>query len=769
MNYENTSVERLSTKHGRDLSEAIHYLPKSFDQGILFRALKTVYPNKGFDIAIEWLTRSKNTIPIHFEELWNQSSLTDYQEQRFEQWLKEEIYDLAEKTGWIPKALHNSTQTKHPPLKRMRNTAENSTYSKKKLQGNHGMSIENGAPNQTKSYMNPQVVNKYGGCFKQPFFQKGEIPEDQEEFLSKCKLLVDCEVRILDAAEYVIEKYGREPDKIDVKYRIRLDNKIGENKIVQATHEELTTMSRFSSFLVSKGFVKFQGNKNDFDEFHWFLLKVQSYPMVRVPGSWGEYKPGVFLFENGIYCTQSKAFYPANDEHQIPYKNTFVVCPSGSEQVKPPKLQLVKPDTIHFLTDTFLLWESFNGALNIRTTIAYAIGCVFSQEIIDNYRGFPMLFKHGVRGTGKSTSMDWFMALFGYLDGNRQSVTKDNTKKSVLRKLTLVKSFPFFFDDYRDHEKNSEAPNLTSSFLNWYTRMGTGMAEKSTDHQTVDTHMKGCIVLTGNDKPIDSAALSRMIILNFNGHIKGDQIKDVNKISFQTHRLSEFLALVLENYELIRCAFFDFFANHQAYLSEKNFEGRTVNNWAFILAGVECLKLILPDLGWHEEMKKFREEVCKHIRREQDLELSQNQLLEFFDSLDYFSSQKKHPDAEFQEDRFFLDRQHFQITTYFAESDNNSEESFNGPAIALHLPGIWNALKHVNADITRKNSRSAIESRIQNSELFVDRSKTVYMYRSHAGSDKVNKRCYLLDLDKLQKNGLLDDLINKAEKHNRGW
>jgi hypothetical protein len=751
--------------HRTDLKEAIFYLPRNIDQNTLIRALKVVYPNDGQSLMVEWLIKTKNDTPKDLEETWQNSSLTLYQEKHFDTWLKKELYDVAEKTGWVPKALRKGKQAKRPPRRREQKQLEQNIESTKELKKNLLDSREKGLPENQKTQSQAKIVNRYGGCYKQPRMLKNEIPNTKQEYQNKCTLLVDCEVSVLDAVEYVMEKYGREPDKTVVKYRIRLNNKAGENKIVQATHEDLTTVSRFSSFLVSKGFVKFQGTRKEFDEFHFFLLKEQTYPMVKSPSSWGEHKPGVFLFENGIYCTKSERFYPANEEQQIPYKNTYLACPSGSEQVKPPKYKPVTHDSLEFLTETFLLWESFNGPINVRSTIGYAMGCVFSQQIIDKYGGFPMLFKYGVRGTGKSTSMDWFMALFGYQDGNRQGVTRDNTKKGILRKLTLVKSFPFFFDDFRHHETNSEAPDLTNSFLNWYTRIGTSMAEKSTDHQTIDTQMKSSIVLTGNDKPTDAAALSRMIILNFNTHIKKEKIQDVNNISSKSERLSEFIALILKNYEMLRHAFFDCFTEHKTFLANKNFEGRTANNWACILAGVECLKLILPDLGWHEELKGFREAVCRKIRLEQEMENSQSELLEFFETLDYFSSEKKHPDAEFQEERFFLDRHHFQLTSYTSKDHHNSDGYFRGPVIALHIPGIWNALKHANADITRQTSRRMIEERMQNSDLFVDKSVTVYMYRSHKGSDKKNTRCYLLDLDKLEKQGLLDDLINKAKQH----
>jgi len=176
---------------------------------------------------------------------------------------------------------------------------------------------------------------------------------------------------------------------------------------------------------------------------------------------------------------------------------------------------------------------------------------------------------------------------------------------------------------------------------------------------------------------------------------------------------------------------------------------------------------VLPELGWHEEMLQFRKEVCRAIRNEQALENSQNQLLEFFHTLDYFAGEKLHPDAKLDEGWFALDRRHFQITDFDSNDYNHSRTNYRGLALALHLPGIWNVLKDAGADITRQNAKSTIESRIQNSELFLARSVNVYMYKSHKGLEKKNKRCYLLNLQELEENGMLDDLIEKAKEFQR--
>ncbi|MCC5905749.1 MAG: hypothetical protein JJU13_06075 [Balneolaceae bacterium] len=751
--------------HKTDLKEAIFYLPRNVDQETLFRAIKQVYPHDGFEIALEWLYQSKNKVPANFKDRWADYSLTKYQQHTLDDWLKQNIYDIAEKTGWVPKGLRHGKQTKKPPSKCKQSQLAAEIDSEKKLPKQLIQAREHHLPDDEKSYISPGIHNMLGGCYFHPFIKKDEIPQNEADYKRKLTKLVDCEVRIQEACEYVVEKYGREPDEIQVKYRIELTNRKDKYVVAQVTHEELTTKTRFSSFLVSKGFVKFQGDTKEFDKFHRFLLKEQSYPTVRVPASWGEYKPGVFLFENGIYCTQSGKFFEAGDEQRISYNNKLIVCPNGSQQVMPPRLRQVEPTTEHFLFESFSLWESFNGPLNVRSTIGYAVGCLFSREIMEKLRGVPILFKFGIRGTGKSTSMDWFMALFGYRDGNRQSVSKQNTLKGLNRRMTLPRSFPFFLDDFRNKEGNSNVPDMTSSFLNWFQRIGTGMADKTVDQSTVDTHMKACVVMTGNDKPIDPAALSRLIVLNFNRHIKGNQIQEVRKIADHTERLSEFLALLLDNYDRVRKVFFDFLEIHREYLSKKNFEGRTVNNWSIILAGVETIKLILPKLGWHEEMDKYREEVCNAIRKEQELEHSQSRLIEFFDTLNFYASEKKHPQARFDEDWFMLDRRHFQITEYSSKDPSNEQNEYTGPAIALHLPGIWSVLKDTGADITRSNTRSTIEARIQNSKLFLERSAHVYMFESHKSLKKKTRRCYLLNLQALKENGLLDDLIDKAQQY----
>lgn len=261
-----------------------------------------------------------------------------------------------------------------------------------------------------------------------------------------------------------------------------------------------------------------------------------------------------------MYDVNQKQFYPADQKNRIRKGHHLLLCPTGSELIRPPRISIPTDvqESIQFLAEKFTLWESFNGKLNVRVTLGYAVACLYSRQIHEANKGFPLLFKFGERGTGKSSSMDWFMALFGYGNGNRQSVSKQNTIKGLIRNMTLPTSFPFFLDDFRNHESNSQVPDLTSPILNWYHRIGTSMAKKSTDNQTIDTRMKASVVMTGNDKPTDPAVLSRLIMLNYTKFLTARELQKVPEVAQHTERFSEFTYLILQSYKEIHRNYLNF-------------------------------------------------------------------------------------------------------------------------------------------------------------------------------------------------------------------
>ncbi|MEX0719945.1 MAG: hypothetical protein WD059_04695 [Balneolaceae bacterium] len=756
-----------TNKHNIDLKNAIHYLPPEFDLDIICKAMKAVYDVEGKNLAIKWIFDSKNTPPSNFDLYWDDLKLTPYQKHDFDKYLNDHIYSVAKKTGWIPKALRKGKQIKKPPSKLKQAEIGRELKTGEQLDHKLRQIKEINLSDEQKSFIPPQVINKEGACYFHPYMKKDDIPEDEEDYLEKLDKIVDCEVHVEEAVEYIIEQKGRREDDIEVRYRLFLTNRRDKHVHTEASFEELTTKIRFSSFLVSKGFVKFSGKGWHFDKFHEFLINEQEYPTVKNLNSWGEYKPGEFLFENGIYDVKQNVFYPADDQYRIKKGKHFYISPSGSDSIRPPVFSEPNDDSPSFLAEKFSLWESFNGMLNVRVTLGFAVACIFSREIIENDDGFPLLFKFGERGTGKSSSMEWFMSLFGYRHGNRQAISKQTTIKGLKRNMTLPTVFPFFLDDYRDHEKNNQVPDMTSSFLQWYHRIGNSMASKTTDNQTVDTRMKASVVITGNDKPTDHAAISRMIILNYTKFLKGSELEKIPEISSHTSRFSEFIGLIFQSYSHIHDFFMSTLKKNKKYLADAGFQGRTVYNWAYVITGIECIPQLLPDFShWPDEFEALRNEICDAIKKEENLQKETNPVHEFFDSLEHYATQRFDSASEFNDKYFWLDHRHFKFKGAEEHKAPNGE-IYQGPVLYLHLKRSWHALLDAKAEITRQTSLNTIDTYLQNSSYFLNKSVQVLLTKSIGDHTESNVRCHVLNFEKLKEHEMLTELIDKAKEYDQ--
>jgi len=763
--YQKNTIEH----HKTDLKEAIFYLPPStFDNETLYKSLKAVYGDKdGKALAIKWLLKGHQSLPVNFDTKWEKAKLTAYQQHDLNSFLNSNLYEIARDVGWSPKAFRKGKNSKKPPSKTKLNSVERELKAGEELEKNLTQVREKNLPKDKRSYIPPHITNMDGACYFHPYMKKHDVPEQREDYLDLLEKIIDCEVIVEEALEILLERPGQQVEDKEVRYKLRLTNRRDKDVITVASFEELTTMARFSSFLVSKGFVKFIGNSERFDQFHSFLINGQKYQTVKKLTSWGEYKPGEFLFENGLFDVNRGLYYPADEQNRIEKGHHMLSCPTGSDLIRPPRLSVPEDpvESARFLAEKFTLWESFNGRLNVRVTLGYAVACLFSRDIMENDGGFPLLFKFGERGTGKSSSMDWFMSLFGYQSGNRQSVSKQNTIKGLIRNMTLPTCFPFFLDDYRNHETNSQVPDLTSPILNWYHRIGTSMAKKSTDNQTIDTRMKASVVMTGNDKPFDSAVLSRLIMLNYKKFLTGGDLERVPEVAQHIHRFSEFTYLILRSYDEIKGYYMDFLEGNRKVLADQGFQGRTVNNWAYVMAGIQCIPNILGDLHhWQDDFEGLTSEIHEAIRKEIVHQKEHNPLHEFFQALEYYATQKIDTDSEYNHRHNVLDHRHFRYKGFKEFEVEGSV--YKGEVLYLQLTRTWQVLRNVNAEITKQTTLAALTDRLEQSSYFLARSEQILLTRSiDQVSEETNRRCIVLNVKQLKEKQVLEEFTEKAQEY----
>jgi len=114
-----------------------------------------------------------------------------------------------------------------------------------------------------------------------------------------------------------------------------------------------------------------------------------------------------------------------------------------------------------------------------------------------------------------------------------------------------------------------------------------------------------------------------------------------------------------------------------------------------------------------------------------------------------------------------LDHRHFRLKGYEEVRDHNGEVIHRGPILALHIKRIWNTLQDHRAPITKEISLSLLESHLQNSSYFIDKSAQVLLTKSLGAKKEGNVRCYQLNVKELLKKGMLEELIEKAHEYEK--
>lgn len=634
--------------------------------------------------------------------------------------------------------------------------------------------------------------------FKRPKSDDEVVPGSEKQLQFSTWSVCDCEVIIQEAVEYFVEQPGSKPDEITIRYKAKLKGP-GKAVVAEIWPEHLNSKAKFSELLISKGFLPFIGGYDEFSAFQKLIIKQQSYPQVRSYQHWGEIKPGEFLFENGLFRAERGVFIPADEEGRIETQNNvFIKCSNGSDQIKPPVFRMnyykgalqgrsvaeeinnfngENLDEITMNTDEFMMefmkrWSQINGHFNVLMTFGYFVSSLFSEHLIKDpkFKGFPILFKFGEKGTGKSTAMDWLMSMYGYADGNRQSISKQNTLKGLIRKLSMPISSGFFLDDYRNHETNSNAPDLTSSILNWFHHIGTSMAKRSADNSVIDTPMRANVVMTGNDKPTDEAVLSRMVMLNYTYYASSKDLPTIKWLQDNSYRLAELIPMLFEHTDFKgRLDQIKARTEHYAnMISDKGFNSRIAMCYGYCCAGIQTLADSLGDTAKGIEFitDEFFHEMIYHIRREISIQAENSALNQFLSALDFYSAR---PDKSAGKDsnNMVIDHRHCRLLYDQEVKHGDGTITHHNKVLAIHMPSVWTVLQENRHSVTTENTHNSISALIHNSKFFIAKSQQTYLTRSSNTSEESNRRCYWLKYDEIHQTGICDTLFHYLTEYHK--
>ena len=209
----------------------------------------------------------------------------------------------------------------------------------------------------------------------------------------------------------------------------------------------------------------------------------------------------------------------------------------------------------------------------------------------------------------------------------------------------------------------------------------------------------------------------------------------------------------------------DFLEGNRKVLADQGFQGRTVNNWAYVMAGIQCIPNILGDLHhWQDDFEGLTSEIHEAIRKEIVHQKEHNPLHEFFQALEYYATQKIDTDSEYNHRHNVLDHRHFRYKGFKEFEVEGSV--YKGEVLYLQLTRTWQVLRNVNAEITKQTTLAALTDRLEQSSYFLARSEQILLTRSiDQVSEETNRRCIVLNVKQLKEKQVLEEFTEKAQEY----
>lgn len=373
------------------------------------------------------------------------------------------------------------------------------------------------------------------------------------------------------------------------KRQITLINGDFETEPFIIESKNMTNARTFQSLCLDMGNFIFEGNTIDMKEI-WKLefAKNVDEPEVYLIDEVGyirEHK--TWLFEN-IAIRKKRVIFPDNNGVFWLKDNYGLELFQMVKQM--PKLE-VPEDEYDLASHLKIVEDTLNrnlGGFKGTLLIGYIVATIYSMHILKKFDSFPILFAYGKYQSGKSVYCKLLMNFFG-LDKKSAISAQESSQTGVSRFLSYFSFLPIWIEEYRNSEK---IMGSSSFFRNVYDKTGSMKAKKE-EFGIREVELKGHLLLSGEEMPLDTALRSRCIPVNLSSKERDNKLysqvlnlsKNFSKITFSLIRQFdkessiEYLKIVNELKDF--------------YLNEK-IEDRQAEVFATVVAGRKFLDRYVP-------------------------------------------------------------------------------------------------------------------------------------------------------------------------------
>lgn len=312
---------------------------------------------------------------------------------------------------------------------------------------------------------------------------------------------------------------------IRLKYWLRYQNQQITRYVEIITHrgkklapleaEDMQDLRTFSKWVRKYGPYTVSAEKYQFEELMDYLVMTDPQKHIDLVPFYGEFLPGVWLFENGAIMKDGVHW---QDEHGITWVNRRdgstermiqgVVTKKELTQTRYDKEKsgeiLIPPEWASMGDITENLLKNYRPR-EVEIIIGYCYACIARDTILSIYNCFPQKMMVGFTGEGKTAMVEVMQSLLGC--NNTPAATTKTTGKALGRHMVRYVNMMLHLSEYTDKFKNE--------IKNAFDGHGYSFANKTTDYSTSHLPANAVNLFTTEDYPGGMSVVNRCIITDF--------------------------------------------------------------------------------------------------------------------------------------------------------------------------------------------------------------------------------------------------------------
>lgn len=411
--------------------------------------------------------------------------------------------------------------------------------------------------------------------------------------------------------------------------QVMIRNQYGKQLIVLMSSDDMVSREAFRKSLASHGNFLFSGSAADLDA---VLDKYQQEMTEAKEVSAYGWQPTeqVFAYANGILDLREGGtgqFIPASEQGIVMIGDHSMFLPTCSTIFANHEADYKTQKKLLYTVREDLRMEDWTSRIqkvyrqNALVTLGFAY-CALNRDIVRAHLAgkHPLLNFYGEPGGGKNTMVDAVLALLGQSQ-DQVVLESTSTPVGIGRLLSQFRNIPITLDEF----KNGIRSDMIAMLKQIYDDGTAVKGRKDGTNRTNSVPILCEIILLGQQMPVMEMGLFKRLICV---EVKPD--KDYKKANIEHFdalkvleakpgRLSHLGAQMLLTRRLFETHFPRFLRENKDFLRKGRgqlVEERLVNNYAAVLAALNCFALFFPqcDLGLDKMMDFLKENMLgQHI------------------------------------------------------------------------------------------------------------------------------------------------------------